>query len=431
MGHEKEDMILHIDCNTFYASCEASLRPDLFGKPIVVANCNEAGGGIILALNREAKALGLKRGDPVFKVQDILNYYGVAVFPANLPKYVDISRRLMQVVRDMDMVTNFQQYSVDEFFGELPLEDPQDLREAATRIKRQIERCTGIPVSCGISLSYTLGKVATWYAKHFKGYNGVCVLPKDKIEIALKDFEIGEVWGIGRSSALKLRSRGIDKAIDFYNKREFDVKHLLNINGVRTWQELHGIPTVDIETVESQKSMMHSSTFTYMAEDLNTLSTYVANYSAAVSRKLRDQHSACLCVSVFLGTNPHRDDLAQYGNMASVWLPVATADSIVIGNAAQQALNSIFRKGFKYKRAGVMLTELSPDNAIQLSLFCPNYDVTKSKNLMGVFDSVNNKFGMDTLRLASQGFEKPKLNLMNFQPMKNETTNINDIITVR
>ena len=118
-------MILHIDCNTFYASCEVSLRPDLIGKPVAVANCNEAGGGIILALTKEAKALGLKRGDPVFKVNDILNKNNVAVFPCNLPKYVDISRRLMQVVKEQDMVLNFKQYSVDEFFGELPLTDPE------------------------------------------------------------------------------------------------------------------------------------------------------------------------------------------------------------------------------------------------------------------------------------------------------------------
>ena len=118
-------MILHIDCNSFYASCEVSLRPDLRGKPVVVANCNEAGGGIILALTKEAKAIGLKRGDPVFKVTKLLNDNNVAVFPANLPKYVDISRRLMQVVRDMELVLNFQQYSVDEFFGELPIEDKE------------------------------------------------------------------------------------------------------------------------------------------------------------------------------------------------------------------------------------------------------------------------------------------------------------------
>ena len=128
-------MILHIDCNSFYASCEVSLRPDLRGKPVVVANCNEAGGGIILALTKEAKAIGLKRGDPVFKVQEVINRNNVAVFPANLPKYVDISRRLMQIVKDQGIVLNFKQYSIDEFFGELPLTDPVELRKIAMKVK--------------------------------------------------------------------------------------------------------------------------------------------------------------------------------------------------------------------------------------------------------------------------------------------------------
>lgn len=194
-------MILHIDCNTFYASCEVSLRPDLYGKPVVVANCNEAGGGIILALTKEAKALGLKRGNPVFQVKDILNKNNVAVFPANLPKYVDISRRLMQVVKDQQIVLHFTQYSVDEFFGELPTDDPEELRELALKVKAHIEKCTGIPVSCGLSLSFTLAKVATWYAKHYPGYKGVCVLPKDKIPTALKGLPIADVWGIGYRSA--------------------------------------------------------------------------------------------------------------------------------------------------------------------------------------------------------------------------------------
>ena len=423
-------MILHIDCNSFYASCEVSLRPDLTGKPVVVANCNEAGGGIILALTKEAKALGLKRGNPVFQVKDILMKEHVAVFPANLPKYVDMSKRLMQVVRDMDMVVNFKQYSIDEFFGELPLDDPADLRDAALQIKRHTEQCTGIPVSCGISLTYTLAKIATWYSKHYPGYHGVCVLPEDKIEIALKKIQIADVWGIGRRTAPRLEAKGITTAWQFYEKKEFEVQKLLNVNGVRTWKELHGQPSVDIDSQPRQKSIVHSRTFTYMTSDPEKMKGYIANYSVAASRKLRDQHSVCKCVSVFISTNPHREDMEQYGNFATTTLDIATADTMKITKAAIQALDSIFIPTYQYKRAGVMLTDITSDDAIQLGLFSPPSEIEKSKRLMETLDRLTTKFGMDSVRLASQAFDKAKTDIPNFQPMKNETTNLDDIIEV-
>lgn len=425
-------MILHIDCNTFYASCEISLRPDLIGKPVAVANCNEAGGGCILALSKEAKALGLKRGDPVFKVKDILNQHQVAVFPANLPKYVDISRRLMQVVKDMDLVLNFKQYSVDEFFGELPLTDPADLQECALTIKKRIEQCTGIPVSCGMSLSYTLAKVATWYSKRYPGYKGACVLPADKIERALQTFPIGEVWGVGRRTAAKLEGMGMTTALHFYQKAEFEVKRMLNIVGVRTWKELHGIPSIDIDAPARQKSIGHARTFARMTSDIEQLRSYVADYAVAVSRKLRDQHSVCLGVSVFLCTNPHREDLPQYGNFVTIQLDVSTADTLQIAKAALTGLQIIYRPGYQYKKAGVQLSEISSDEAVQLDLFgIDAYDIEKSRHMMEALDEITTKYGMDSLKLAVQGFEKPPLNLTNFQPMKNETTNINDIIVVK
>ncbi|MBO7143861.1 MAG: DUF4113 domain-containing protein [Salinivirgaceae bacterium] len=424
-------MILHIDCNTFYASCEVALRPDLQGKPVVVANCNEAGGGIILALTKEAKALGLKRGNPVFKVAKTLNDNNVAVFPANLPKYVDFSRRLMQIVRDMDIVQNFQQYSVDEFFGELPTDDKAQLRETALKIKQHVEQCTGIPVSCGVSLTYTLGKVATWYAKHYKGYNGVCVLPKDKIEIALEQFPIEEVWGIGRRSAPKLQSVGVATALQFYNAPESHIRRWLNINGVRTWKELHGIPSISIENPERQQSICHSRTFTYMTDSLDTLRSYISDYAVAVARKLRAQHSVCLAVSTFLSTNPFREDLEQYGNFATTKFSMATADTRAICNAAISALEEIYRPGLQYKKAGVYLSNIASDENIQFDLFEDTAKVEKSNKLMAALDSLTDKYGMDSVKLASQSFAKPQLYLTNFQQSLNQTSNINDVITVK
>lgn len=425
-------MVLHIDCNSFYASCELSLRPDLQGKPVVVANCNEAGGGIILALTKEAKALGLKRGNPVFQVKDVLNKHNVAVFAANLPKYVDISRRLMQVVKEQEIVQNFVQYSVDEFFGELPIDDPKQLREYAIKVKSHVEQCTGIPVSCGVSLTYTLAKVATWYAKHYSGYKGVCVLPADKIEKALRGLAINEVWGIGRRLAPRMEALGIHTAWDFTQKLPYEVQNRFKVTGLRTWRELHGEPCINIESPKQQKSIAHTRTFTYMTADLQQMQTYVTNFAVAAARKLRDQHSLCREVTTFIATNPHRNDLPQYSNGTSVKLKSGSADARVISKAAVDALETIFKPGFQYKRAGVILSDLDADAHVQLDLFeDTGEELMRSKKLMGVMDKINVKYGMNSLRLASQGFDTTKPNLTNFQPYKNETTDINDIIVVK
>lgn len=423
-------MILHIDCNAFYASCEVSLRPDLIGKPVVVANCNEAGGGIILALTKEAKALGLKRGNPVFQVKEILNKNDVAVFPANLPKYVDISRRLMQVVKDTGMVLNFTQYSIDEFFGELPTDDPGELRDVALKVKAHIEKCTGIPVSCGLSLTFTLAKVATWYSKHYLGYKGVCVLPKDKIETALKGLPLAEVWGIGYRTQPRLEAMGMHTAWDFHEKPEYFVQKTLHLPGVRTWKELHGEPCIDIQPLAKQRTIAHTRTFTFMTLKKEDLKTYISNFAVAAARKLRDQHSVCMEVTSFICTNPHREDLQQYGGSETVKLRVATSDTSLIVNAAVQALDAVFKEGFQYKRAGVILSDITSDEAVQLDMFESSKNMEKSKKLMKTIDELNTKFGMNSVRLAVQGFEEAKPDLTNFQPLKNETTNINDIIEV-
>lgn len=425
-------MILHIDCNSFFASCEVSLRPDLVGKPVVVANCNEAGGGIILALTSEAKALGFKRGMPVFQCREALNTHHVAVFPANLPKYVDISRRLMQVVKDEGVVLNFTQYSVDEFFGQLPTDDPAELRDVAGQVKERINQCTGIPVSCGLSLTFTLAKVATWYAKHYPAYQGVCVLPSDKLDVALRGIPLPDVWGIGRRTAPRLEAMGMHSAWDFAQKPEYLVQRLLHTPGVRTWKELHGTPCIDIEHLSRQRSIMHSRTFAYMTDSKSQLQTYLCNYAAAAARKLRDQHSVCLAVTVFVGTNPHRDDLEQYGGSETVRLKVATADTSAIANAAIDALEKVYRPGYRYKRAGILLSDIVGDEAVQLDMFDDtSAHMERSRRLMAAMDKLNTRYGMDSVRMASQGFENTKPDLTDLQPMKNETTNFDDIIEVR
>lgn len=414
---------VHIDCNNFYASCEVSSRPDLYGKPVVVANCNEAGGGIILALTKEAKTLGLKRGNPVFRVKELLAKNNVAVFPANIPKYVDISKKIMQVVIASGIVQDFIQYSVDEFFGTIPVDDADELRIYIGKVKDAIMQSTGIPVSCGASLTNTLAKVATWFAKHYPAYHEICVLPKDKIDMALRKLPIEDVWGIGRASAPRLHYDNINTAYEFAFKSESYIKQRFSIAGVRTWKELHGVSCIDVSSPPKQRSIMLSRTFSYMTDSEETLHTYISNYAAGTARKLRDQHSVCCTITTFIVTNRHRDDLSQYGNSATRRLTTPTADTVEIVKGALDMLHQIFRSGYQYKKAGVILGDISDDRAIQLDLFTSqNENPKRTRKLMETTDSINTRFGMNKIRLASQGYEEKNYKMKEGQQNKSEST---------
>ena len=430
-------MILHIDCNSFYASCEVSLRPELKGRPVVVANYNEAGGGIILALSKEAKALGLKRGNPVFQVKEVLQENHVVVFPANLVKYVDISRRIVSVVLELDMVTDFHRYSVDEFFAAIPpIGNRDDIVDYVAVIKEKIEYGTGIPVSCGIAPTYTLAKVATWYAKHYDGYHGICVLQEQNIQKALQGLPIGDVWGVGWRSAPKMKQIGIQTAWDFVQKPKGFVNRVFHLPGVRMWMELQGHAAIDISRPPKQQTIMHSRTFTYMIAGKEQLLTYVRDYAVAAARKLRDQHSVCQSVTVFANTNRHRDDLEQYSNSSTVRMAVATADTTTIVKAAEQAFDNFFRPYYQYKRAGVILGDIVGDEAVEQDLFLSSAETTrKQRRLMQATDDINKRFGMNHIRLASQMLHQEESgedkNTVTFEPFRNETTDINDIIEVK
>ena len=393
-------MFLHIDCNSYFASCEVATRPGLEGKPVVVANDNEAGGGIILALTPEAKALGLKRGIPLFQVRSLLRLNNVVICPVDHKKYRRISRQIMDVVRQQDIVLDFVQYSVDEFFGSLPIEDPDEVRRYVRQVMEIITSTTHVPVSCGCSQSYTLAKVATHYAKHYKGYHGICVLTPEKRRKALSMLDISDVWGIGRKNQKKLIEQGIRTAQDFADCDEHLVQSLFSVAGVRTWQELRGIPSIDLNRPERQRSIMQSRTFAYMTENLEDLRQSVRTFASACALKLREQHSVCRSVQVFLSTNRHRDDLAQYRNSAAVRLHSPTSDTSALTKAALTALDEVYRKGFLYKQAGVVLHDISDEEGMQLDLFSAPED-ERRRRLMQVADTLNKKFGNATITLGS------------------------------
>lgn len=395
-------MIVHLDCNSFYASVEVAEHPEFVGRPVVVANNNEAGGGIILALTREAKKLGLHRGDPIFKVKQILEANDVAVFAADLYKYRNVSRRIMQVVEAQEIVLDFLQYSVDEFFGLIPDDDPECVRQCMKQVVDIITESCGIPVSCGCSVTYTLAKTATWFAKRYEAYGGICIITPEVREKALKKIAIENVWGIGRRSVPRLKHLGVATAYDFASLGESLVDSLMTTAGVRTWRELHGIPSIDLSAPEHQQSIMHSRTFAFMETELKRLHELLSNYAADAAVNLRREHCLCRTVTVFICTNPHRTDLPQYSNAEAVKLSTATSNTQEIVRVSLALLDKLFVVGYKYKRMGIVLGGLVEDEGWQLDLF-DNINTSEKRRLMEVTDRLNVKYGRNTVRLTVQG----------------------------
>lgn len=399
-------MVVHIDCNNFFVSCELISRPELVGTPVVVANDNNNHGGIILALNQEAKAVGLKRGNPLFQVTHIIRDQHVTVINVHHNLYHQISAQIMDVVRRSDLVLDFVQYSVDEFFGSMPDDNPTRLRTYLYQLKELIYSKTHILVSCGAGLTYTLAKTATYYAKHYTGYQGICVMPDDKRQPALQGLAVRDIWGIGRRSSKPLAQMGVQTAWDFAQLNEQAVQRLFGIRGVRIWRELNGTPAVLLTAHSArQQSIMYSRTFTSMVATRQELQTFLSDFTAAACRRLRAQHSLCTGVTLFLATNRHREDLPQYSNDQSMRLSTATDDTIRISETVMLLLDRIYRSGYLYKQAGVVLTGLQESDGVQLDLFSSDYveEAQKRKKLMQAFDRINTKHGSNKIHFCSQG----------------------------
>ena len=400
-------MYIHLDCNNFFVSCELVSRPELKGTAVVVANNNGNNGGIILALNQEAKAIGLKRGNPIFQVAQLIEQQHVTVIDVHHHLYHDVSHHIMDEVRKTEMVLNFVQYSVDEFFGEMPDDDPTRLRGYLQTLKDLIMRETGIPVSCGAGMTYTLAKTATWFAKHYPAYNGICIMPADKREQALSKVFIKDIWGIGRRSIKTIALNGIQTALDYTRQPEAWIKRHFGVTGLRTWKELNGIPAITIASHERQKSIMYSRTFAHMTNNKTVLMRELSNYASSATRKLREQGSLCRTVTVFLATNRHREDLPQYNADDTIKLSTPTDDSTQIIHVAKQLLDRLFRENYQYKQAGIILGQLQHADGVQLDLFVPNQaqDKARKQRLMQAMDGINRRFGRNQIHFAVQGTE--------------------------
>lgn len=449
-------MIGLADCNNFYCSCERVFRPDLIGKPVVVLSNND---GCVIARSEEAKALGYKMGDPFYQVKGKLEAEGVAIFSSNYTLYGSLSNRVMSMLSHYSPHIN--QYSIDESFFDVDqsmaerffqnnlkendtfLNNESLLHQYGAKISADVLRAVGIPISIGIAETKTLAKIGSKFAKKYKGYQGCCLIDTDeRRHKALSLFPIEDVWGIGRQIARKLDYTGIRTAAQFADKKESWVRSNFNITTVRTWKELNGESCISIEELPQKKSICTSRSFSDEGIcDKNVIEEAVANFAVRCTEKLRLQGSVCQGITVFAWTSRFNEHVPEYTIHDSLTLPIATNAQDEIVGAALSILRAKYPKpmadcrsdrpglSFRFKKAGVILWQISPAHPRQQDLFDP-IDRSKQKALMEAIDAINRKNGHGTIRQAVQG-NGCRFDLKREYMSKRFTTDIHDILKVK
>ena len=387
------------DCNNFFVSCERVFRPDLEGRPVIVLSSND---GCAIARSNEAKALGIKMGEPFFKLRDTIKHHNVAVFSGNMTLYADFSRRVRAVLRES--APQIEVYSIDEAFLDLRGLEHSNFDSFAKELSSRCRRLTGIPLSVGVAPTKTLAKIAAELCKHYPKLRGGCYMHRDEdIEKVLRKTPIGEVWGIGRRSAPRLELMGVRTAWDFRELNEECVRRRMGLPGVRTWRELHGIPSIGFEhQPRNKQSICNSRSFSSEIYDRKTLMEQVAKFAAMTASKLREQHSLCSELTVFAATNRFKsDELQQYSNITIPFVE-PTDSTLHLVRAAREAIDEIFISGYGYKRAGVIATGIRERASAPHSMFNAE-EQEQHKRLMKAVDAINKVCGENSLVIASQG----------------------------
>ena len=393
-----------IDCDNCYVSCERVFRPDLEGKPVVVLSNND---GCVVARSNEAKQLGIKAGTPYFKLQEQFPNEKIAVFSSNYELYAELTGRIVSIIRKE--APDYFRYSIDECFVYLSGMEQINLKQWGENLHRRILRSVGMPVSIGIAPNKTLAKMASHFAKHYPGYRHCCMMDTDEKRIkALKLFPIEDVWGIGRRYTARLKEYGVNTAYDFAIKPQGWVRTIFrNIVIERTWRELNGQDCVPNEQLAAKKSICTSRSFAGMITDLDELRTHVSNYAVRCAEKLRSQGSVASIVAVFLNTNMFREDLPQYWNFQEQRLITSTATTTTIVQTAAHLLEQIYRPGYKYKKAGVIVMGVGPNSPVQPDLFDTNAEqFQRMRRLDAVIDRINRVQGTETIVLGSQQYTR-------------------------
>jgi len=417
-------MFALVDCNNFYASCERVFNPALNNKPVVVLSNND---GCVIARSNEAKALGIPMGAPAFEFIKTFEQHNIHVFSSNYALYGDMSSRVMKLLSEF--TPEIEIYSIDEAFLKFSGFDFYSLEEIGKEMKHKVTKGTGIPISIGIAPTKALSKVANRIAKKFsERTNGIyCMDTEEKRIKALKWLAIEDVWGIGRQHARRLKNQSVHNAFQFTNLPDQWVRKNMSVVGLRLKNELQGINTLDLETPAVKKMIATTRSFEKMMTGYNDIKERVASFSVSCAEKLRKQNSHCNMVMVFIHTNGYRKDLPQYGRNIVIKLPYPTNSSLDLIKHTEQGLKTIFQKGYHYKKAGVIVMGLTPDNQKQYTLF--STENAKHPNIMAVVDRLNVSYGNNKIKFAAQSLGRQwKMKQEKLSPRY--TTCINEVILI-
>ena len=394
-----------VDCNNFYASCERVFDPRLDGVPVAVLSNND---GCVIARSQEVKDLGIGMGTPAFQLRERFRQHRVRTFSSNYALYGDMSRRVMEVLEALAPAVEI--YSIDEAFLDVSHVPPALLPAFGREVQAAVLLWTGIPTGVGIAATKTLAKVANHYAKkHRPATGGVYSMigaADADAEAVMRWCAVADVWGVGGAHGPRLAAQGIATAADLRDADERQIRKRMTVVGHRTLLELRGVPCIPLELAPAQrKGVTSSRSFGRPVESLDELVEAVAAFVDRASLKLRRAGLVAGVLQVFVRTDRFREDRPQYGNTASVRLPVPTADAAELTGVARSALARIYRPGYSYKKAGVMMVELEDAAGHQTGLFDP-LDRERSKRLMAAYDAINGRFGSGTVKLAAQSLER-------------------------
>ena len=414
-----------VDCNNFYASCERVFNPNLQGKPVAVLSNND---GCVIAMSDEAKKLNLPFGAPIFKWEKFCKENNITVLSSNYPLYGDMSSRVMKTLEQFS--PDIEVYSIDEAFLQFKGFDNYNFDEYGTKIRDKVLQWTGIPTCVGIAPTKALSKVANKIARKFpKETRGVYVIDSDEKRIkALKWTEIESVWGIGRRLQKKLLEKGCVKAYDFIQLNDDWVRKNLSITVWKLKKDLEGQSEILLDEPVTKKAIATTRSFEYTFSDIDNIKERISTFAASCAEKLRKQNSSCHMIIVMLRSDRHKKDSEQHKVSKTVVFSYPTDSTLTISKSAVQAVVTIFKKGIKYKSAGVIVTGLVPTDNYQLNMF--ETENPKHKPLMQAIDKLNQAFKSDKVKLANQDLQRTwKMRQERLSPKY--TTNINDIIKVK
>lgn len=382
-------MIALVDCNNFYVSCERLFNPKWENRPVVVLSNND---GCVVARSKEAKALGIPMGAPAFEYKHLFETQKVVVLSSNYTLYGDLSYRVMQILGEC--TSEIEIYSIDEAFLRLEHHQPEAIR---ARIKQWV----GIPVSIGVAATKTLAKAASEIAK--KTTSGVFTINEENRDQVLSEIPVEDVWGIGRRHAEKLNNVGIYTAKQFCDQEDEWIKKKFTVVGLRMAWELRGISCLEISEVsEKKKSIMSSRSFSILLENFEEVAEALSSYVATAAERLRNQESHACALEVFITTSPHNDK-PYYANRIHLTFPEPTDYTPEMISWAKAGLKAIFKPGYFYKKAGVLLMDISDKNSYQPDFFDPAPVSDKRKKLISLVDHLNRQSGKKTLSFAAEG----------------------------